>query len=101
MTSIGETFFEKTRYRHLGPSEQQQGNEQPALERPLADGLQESPIPLPAAEDIVPLVNRYDEWFANGYGRNGVYDEDGFKTITEAAEWVARNFQKYQDKLTC
>jgi len=54
-----------------------------------------------AAEDIVPLVNRYDEWFANGYGRNGVYDEDGFKTITEAAEWVARNFQKYQDKLTC
>jgi len=54
MTSIGETFFEKTRYRNLGPSEQQKGNEQPALERPLTDHLEASTIPLPAAEEIVP-----------------------------------------------
>jgi SagB-type dehydrogenase family enzyme len=52
MASIGETFFEQTRYRYLGPSEQQQGIDQPALERRLTGRVDAPPTPLPEAEGI-------------------------------------------------
>jgi len=47
MGGIGLEFMEKTRYRYLGPSDQQQGRPQPPLEAVLGDGSR-TPLPTPA-----------------------------------------------------
>lgn len=49
MIGAGFEFMEKTKYRYLGPSQQQRGDPQPPLQALLAEG---SSIPLPAVADI-------------------------------------------------
>jgi SagB-type dehydrogenase family enzyme len=51
VNAIGLEFFEQTLYRHLEPSAQQRGLEQPPLERDLPTA-QGSPIALPPAAEV-------------------------------------------------
>ena len=49
-SSTGRQFMEKTQYRHMGPSDQQQGLPQPPLEMPPPRGTREAvDLPPPAA----------------------------------------------------
>jgi SagB-type dehydrogenase family enzyme len=47
---IGREFFEKTKYRYLGPSSQQKGEAPPALQADFREGNER--IALPSAENI-------------------------------------------------
>jgi len=51
MSGIGQEFLEKTKYRNLGRSGQQEGRPQPPLEKPLEPNAEVVDLPDPAATD--------------------------------------------------
>jgi len=52
MAGVGRTFFERTQYRFLGPSDQQQGRAQPPLERLLPTTVEAPLLELPPADGL-------------------------------------------------
>ena len=105
MAGIGLEFMEKTRYRHLGPSDQQQGVEQPPLQIALVEGPAIA-LPDPAAIEIGRIdlreaierrrsLRAYDErafsleelsfllWSTQGV-RESVPDRATFRTVPSA-----------------
>jgi len=67
------------------------------------DGDQENQVVFQGntAKDIVPLVIEFGDWFANGIGKGGRPDQDGFRQLPEAVRWVTTNFNQYKALLTC
>jgi SagB-type dehydrogenase family enzyme len=57
--NIGQEFFEKTGYKHLGPSPQQKGETPPALQVDFSEGGER--IELPSAENIGGQVQKVIE----------------------------------------